>query len=45
MFYELYIIFIDVLRDPVNEEDDVEDVLKTPEGGRVHIDWAAEMED
>ena len=27
------------------DEEEVEDVLKTPEGGRVHLDWAAEMED
>lgn len=33
-------------RDPLNEdEDEIEDVLKTPEGGRKHLDWAAEMDD
>ncbi|XP_067938729.1 coiled-coil domain-containing protein 9-like isoform X2 [Watersipora subatra] len=32
------------IRDPVDEEEEVADFLKTPEGGPQKIDWAAEME-
>ena len=36
--YDLYI------RDPVCEDDDSDDFLKTPEGGKEQLDWAAELE-
>jgi len=31
-------------RDPVTEGQEEEDILKTPEEGWRHLDWATEME-